>query len=145
MDFLLELFLSPIKSAISWLLSHPLELLIIVLLLACGFLYWRNDGLKTDLLASQASAARAVANTKTLQAAINTQNAGVERILQQGVANVAAAKAQAAQRVQAAAKVRVVYRTRVERIEAAQVPQECDQAAAWAAGQAAELIKGWQP
>ena len=145
MDFVLELFLSPIKSAISWLLSHPLELLIIVLLLACGFLYWRTDSLKADLLASQASAARAVANTKTLQAAIATQNAGVERILQQGVANVAAAKAQAAQRVQAAAKVRVVYRTRVERIEAAQVPQQCDQAAAWAAGQAAELIKGWQP
>ena len=145
MDFLLTFFLSPIKSAISWLLAHPLELLILALLLACGFLYWRTDTLKADLLASQASAARAVANTKTLQAAIQTQNAGVERILQQGVANVAAAKAQAAQRVQAAAKVQVVYRTRVERIEAAQVPQECDQAAAWAAGQAAELIKGWQP
>ena len=143
MDFVLELFLSPIKSAISWLLSHPLELLIIALLLACGFLYWRNDSLKTDLLASQASAARAVANTKTLQAAINTQNAGVERILQQGVANVEAAKAQAAQRAQAAAKVQVVYRTRVERIEAAQVPQECDQAAAWAAQQAHGLVLGW--
>ena len=145
MDFVLELFLSPIKSAISWLLSHPLELLIIALLLACGFLYWRNDSLKTDLLASQANAARAVANTKTLQAAIQTQNAGVERILQQGVANVAAAKAQAAERVQAAAKVQVVYRTRVEKIEAAQVPQECDRAAAWAAGQAQQLIKGWTP
>ncbi len=143
MAFLFSFILGPIKSAISWLLAHPLELLILALLLACGFLYWRTDSLKTDLLASQASAARALANTKTLQAAINTQNAGVERILQQGVANVAAAKAQAAQRVQAAAKVQVVYRTRVERIEAAQVPQQCDQAAAWAAGQAGQLIKGW--
>ena len=143
MDFLLTFFLSPIKSAISWLFAHPLELLILALLLACGFLYWRNDSLKSDLLASQASAARAVANTKTLQAAIQTQNAGVERILQQSVANVAAAKAQATQRAQAAAKVQVIYRTRVERIEAASVPQQCDQAAAWAAGQAGELIKGW--
>ena len=144
MDFLLEFFLGPIKSAISWLLAHPLELLILALLLACGFLYWRNDNLKTDLLASQAQTARAVANTKTLQAAINTQNAGVERILQQGVANVAAAKAQAHAQAQAAAKVRVVYQTRVERIEAAPVPQECDQAAAWAAGQAGQLIEGWK-
>ena len=143
MDFLLEFFLGPIKSAISWLLAHPLELLILALLLACGFLYWRTDSLKTDLLASQASAARAVANTKTLQAAIQTQNAGVERILQQGVANVAAAKAQAAQRVQAAAKVQVVYRTRVERIEAAQVPQQCASAAAWAQQQAQGLVAGW--
>lgn len=143
MDFLLTFILGPIKSAISWLLAHPLELLILALILACGFLYWRNDRLKTDLLASQASAARAVANTKTLQAAIQTQNAGVERILQQGVANVEAAKAQAAQRVQAAAKVQVVYRTRVERIEAARVPQECDQAAAWAAQQAQGLLRGW--
>ena len=145
MDFLLTFFLSPIKSAISWLLAHPLELLILALLLACGFLYWRTDTLKADLLASQASAARAIANTKSLQAAIQTQNAGVERILQQGVANVAAAKAQAAQRVQAAAKVRVIYQTKVEKIEAASVPQECDQAAAWAAGQAGQLIKGWAP
>ena len=145
MGFLFSLILGPIKSALSWLLAHPLELLILALILACGFLYWRNDSLKTDLLASQASAARAVANTKILRAAIQTQNAGVERILQQGVANVEAAKAQAAQRTQAAAKVRVVYRTRVERIEAARVPQECDQAAAWAAGQAQQLIKGWTP
>ena len=144
MDFLLAFVLGPIKAALGWLLAHPLELLIIALLLACGFLYWRNDVIKTDLLASQASAARAVANTKTLQAAIQTQNAGVERILQQGVANVEAAKAQAAERVQAAAKVQVVYRTRVEKIEAATVPQQCYQAAAWAAGQAQTLIQGWQ-
>ena len=145
MMFLFSLILGPIKSAISWLLAHPLELLILALLLACGFLYWRTDSLKTDLLASQANAARAVANSKTLQAAIAVQNAGVERILQQGVANVAAAKAQAQAQAQAAAKVRVVYQTRVERIEAASVPQECDQAAAWAAGQAGQLIKGWAP
>ncbi len=144
MDFLLTFILSPIKSAISWLLAHPLELLILALLLACGFLYWRTDTLKADLLASQASAARAVANTKTLQAAIATQNAGVERILQQGVANVAAAKAQAQAQTQAAEKVRVIYKTRVEKIETAQVPQQCDQAAAWAARQAGQLIKGWQ-
>ena len=143
MAFLLTFILGPLKAVLAWLLKHPLELLILALLLACGFLYWRTDSLKADLLASQASAARAVANTKILQAAIQTQNAGVERILQQGVANVEAAKAQAAQRVQAAAKVQVVYRTRVERIEAARVPQECDKAAAWAAGQAGELIKGW--
>ena len=145
MSFLLTFILGPIKAALAWLLKHPLELLILALLLACGFLYWRNDSLKTDLLASQASAARAVANTKTLQAAINTQNAGVERILQQGVANVAAAKAQAQAETQAAAKVRIVYQTRVEKIESAAVPQECDQAAAWAAGQAGQLIKGWAP
>ena len=145
MDFLLTFILGPIKAALAWLLKHPLELLILVLIVACAWLYWRNDSLKTDLLASQASAARAVANTKTLQAAIATQNAGVERILQQGVVNVAAAKAQAQAQAQAAAKVRVVYQTRVERIEAAPVPQECDQAAAWAAGQAQQLIKGWTP
>ncbi len=144
MGFLLTFILGPIKSALSWLLAHPLELLILALLLACGFLYWRNDVIKTDLLASQASAARAVANSKTLQAAIAVQNAGVERILQQGLANVAEAKAQAQAQAQAAAKVRTIYKTRVEKIEAAQVPQECDQAAAWAAGQAGQLIEGWK-
>lgn len=145
MAFLLTFILGPIKSALAWLFKHPLELLILALAIACAFLCWRNTHLKAELAAAQASAARAVANTKTLQAAIATQNAGVERILQQGVANVAAAKAQAAQRAQEAAKVQVVYRTRVDRIEAAQVPQECDQAAAWAAGQAVGLIKGWTP
>ena len=143
MGFLLTFVLGPIKSAFAWLLKHPLELIILLLAIACAFLYWRNTSLKSDLAASQASAARAVANTKSLQAAIQTQNAGVERILQQDVANVAAAKAQAAQRAQAAAKVQVIYRTRVERIEAAQVPQECDQAAAWAAQQAQGLVLGW--
>ena len=52
MEFLVSLILDPIKSALSWLLAHPLELLILALLLACGFLYWRNDVIKTDLLAS---------------------------------------------------------------------------------------------
>ncbi len=145
MGFLLTFILGPIKAALGWLLKHPLELIILVLVVACAFLYWRNTQLKADLAASQASAARATANTKTLQAAIATQNAGVERILQQGVANVAAAKAQAQAQTQAAAKVRVIYKTRVEKIETAQVPQECDQAAAWAAGQAQQLIKGWTP
>ncbi len=145
MGFLLAFVLGPIKSAFAWLLKHPLELIILLLAIACAFLYWRNTSLKSDLAASQASAARAVANTKTLQAAIATQNAGVERILQQGVANVAAAKAQAQAQAQAAAKVRTIYKTRVEKIEAASVPQECDQAAAWAAGQAGQLIEGWMP
>ncbi|WP_455387381.1 hypothetical protein [Petrachloros mirabilis] len=144
MAFLPTFILGPIKSALSWLLKHPLELIILALAIACAFLYWRDTHLKADLVTSQASAARAVANTKTLQAAIVTQNAGVERILQQGVANVAAAKAQAQAEAQAAEKVRVIYKTKVERIEAAQVPQECDQAAAWAAGQAAKLIEGWK-
>ena len=145
MSFLLTFIIGPIKDALAWLLKHPMELIILVLVVACAWLYWRNTSLKSDLAASQASAARAVANTKSLQAAIDTQNAGVERILQQGVANVAAAKAQAQAQTQAAEKVRVIYKTRVEKIEAAQVPQECDQAAAWAAGQAGQLIKGWAP
>lgn len=144
MGFLLTFVLGPIKSALAWLLKHPLELIILLLAIACAFLYWRNTSLKSDLAASQASAARAVANTKSLQAAIATQNAGVERILQQGVANMAAAKAQARAQAQAAAKVRTIYKTRVEKIEAAQVPQECDQAAAWAASQAGQLIEGWK-
>lgn len=144
MAFLLTFILGPIKAALGWLFKHPLELIILLLVVACAWLYWRNTHLKTDLAASQASAARAVANTKALQAAIGTQNAGVERILQQGVANVAAAKAHAQAQTRAAEKVRVIYKTKVERIEAAQVPQECDQAAAWAAGQAGQLIKGWQ-
>ena len=144
MEFLLTFIPGPIKSAVAWLLKHPLELIILALAIACALLYWRNTHLKADLAASQASAARAVANTKTLQAAIDTQNAGVERILQQGVANVAAAKAQAQAETQAAAKVRVIYKTRVEKIEAAQVPQQCASAAAWAAGQAGELIGGWK-
>ena len=144
MAFLLTFILGPLKAALAWLLKHPLELIILALAIACAFLYWRNTHLKADLAMSQASAARAVANTKTLQAAIAAQNAGVERILQQGVANVAAAKAQAQAQTQAAEKVRVIYKTRVEKIEAAQVPQECDKAAAWAAGQAGQLIEGWK-
>jgi Holliday junction resolvasome RuvABC endonuclease subunit len=78
-----------------------------------------------------------------LQTGIQAQNVAVERILVQGQANVAAAKAQGAQRAQAAAKVQVIYRTRIERIEAAPVPQECVSAAAWAQQQAQSLAAGW--
>lgn len=78
-----------------------------------------------------------------LRAGIQAQNGAVEQILAQGQANVAAAKAQAAQRAQAAAKVRVVYRTRIQRIEAASVPQQCASAAAWAQQQAQGLTAGW--
>ena len=78
-----------------------------------------------------------------LRAGIRAQNGAVERILQQGVANVVAAKSQAAQRAQGAARVQVVYRTRVERIEAAPVPQQCASAAAWAQQQAQGLAAGW--
>jgi hypothetical protein len=80
---------------------------------------------------------------KQLRTGIQAQNAAVERILAQGRANVAAAKAQDAQRVQAATKVQVVYRTRIQTIEAAPVPQECSSAAAWAASQAQGLAQGW--
>ena len=78
-----------------------------------------------------------------LRAGVQAQNSAVERILQQGEANVAAAKSQAAQREQSAARVQVVYRTRVERIEAAPVSATCASAAAWAAGQAQGLTAGW--
>ena len=78
-----------------------------------------------------------------LQAGVQAQNAAVTRILQQGQANVAAAKSEASQRVQAADNVRVVYRTRVQTIEAAPVPATCASAAAWAAGQAHSLAAGW--
>ncbi len=79
-----------------------------------------------------------------LRTGVQAQNAAVERILQQGAAAVAQAKAAAAQRVQASSRVRVVYQTRVERIEAAPVPQQCASAAAWAATQAQGLIGGWK-
>ena len=78
-----------------------------------------------------------------LRAGVQAQNAAVERLLQQGQANVAAAKAQAVQREQSAARVRVIYQTRVQRIEAAPVPATCASAAAWAAGQAQGLAAGW--
>ncbi len=83
------------------------------------------------------------ATVTQLRAGIAAQNAGVERILQQGVANEQAAKEQAVARAAAAQKVRVVYQTRVERIEAAPVPATCASAAAWAAGQAQSLAAGW--
>ena len=78
-----------------------------------------------------------------LRTGIQAQNSAVERILVQGKANVAAAKAQAAQRVQAAAKVQLIYRTRIQTIEAAPVPQQCASAAAWAQQQAQGLAAGW--
>lgn len=85
----------------------------------------------------------AEASISQLRAGIQAQNGAVERILQQGVANVAAAKAQAAQRAQGAARVRVIYQTHVERIEAAPVPQQCASAAAWAQQQAQGLAARW--
>ena len=78
-----------------------------------------------------------------LRTGIQAQNGAVERILAQGQANVAAAAASAAQRATSAQQVQVVYRTRVERIEAAPVPQECSSAAAWAQQQAQGLAAGW--
>ncbi len=78
-----------------------------------------------------------------LRAAIMTQNKAVTGLEADGAAAVAGAKAQAAQRAQAAARVRSVYRMRVERIEDAPVPQQCEQAAAWAQQQAQSLAAGW--
>ncbi len=144
MGFLLTFVLGPIKSAVSWLLKHPLELVILALAVACAFLDWRNDALHADLATAQAVGARQTQKVATLRAGIKEQSAAVERILQQGVANVAAAKVRAQADAQAAAKVRVIYKTRVQTIEAAQVPQQCASAAAWAAGQAQTLIQGWQ-
>lgn len=93
--------------------------------------------LEQQIGADQASIAQ-------LRTGIQAQNSAVERLLQQGQANVAAAKAKAVQDAQAAAKVRVVYQTRIERIEAAPVPQQCASAAAWASSQAQALIGGWK-
>ena len=78
-----------------------------------------------------------------LRTGIQAQNGAVERILAQGQANVAEAAASAAQRATSAQQVRVIYRTRVRNIEAAQVPQECSSAAAWAQQQAQSLAAGW--
>ena len=85
----------------------------------------------------------AEASISQLRTGIEAQNGAVERILAQGKANVAAAAASAAQRAQGAARVQVVYRTRIQRIEAAPVPQQCASAAAWAQQQAQGLAAGW--
>ena len=85
----------------------------------------------------------AEASIGQLRAGVRAQNQAVERILAQGKANVAAAAASAAQRATSAAQVRVIYQTRVERIEAAPVPQQCASAAAWAQQQAQGLAAGW--
>ena len=85
----------------------------------------------------------AEASIGQLRVGIQAQNGAVERILQQNVANVAAAKSQAAQRATSAQQVRVIYRTRIQRIEAAPVPQQCASAAAWAQQQAQSLAAGW--
>ena len=96
----------------------------------------RATQLEQQLGAAQASIAQ-------LRAGIDAQNAGVQRILQQGVANEQAAHQLAAARAAAAQRVRVIYQTRVQRIEAAPVPATCASAAAWAAGQAQSLAAGW--
>ena len=113
---------------------------------AAAFGWWEHH----ELGVAQAHAAQleqqlgsAEQSIAQLRTGIEAQNSAVERILVQGQANVQAAKAAAAQRVQAAAKVQVVYRTRIQRIEAAPVPQQCASAAAWASGQAQGLIGGW--
>ena len=85
----------------------------------------------------------AEASIGQLRAGIQAQNGAVERILQQGAAAVAQARQEAAQRAQAAARVQVVYRTRIQRIEAAPVPQQCVSATAWAQQQAQGLAAGW--
>lgn len=78
-----------------------------------------------------------------LRQGVAAQNAAIHRLQQQGAAAVAQARQEAAQRAQGAARVQVVYRTRVERIEAAPVPQQCASAAAWAQQQAQGLAAGW--
>ena len=85
----------------------------------------------------------AEASIGQLRTGIQAQNGAVERILAQGKANVAAAAASAAQRATSAQQVRVIYRTRIQRIEAAPVPQQCASAAAWAQQQAQVLAAGW--
>ena len=113
---------------------------------AAAFGWWEHhqvgvaDAHVAQLEQQLGSAEQSIAQLRT---GIQAQNAAVERILAQGQANVAAAKAQAAQRVQAAAKVQVVYRTRIQTIEAAPVPQQCASAAAWAQQQAQGLAAGW--
>ncbi len=78
-----------------------------------------------------------------LRAGVQAQNKAVTAIEAQGKANVAAAAASAAARAAAAQKVRVIYQTKVQTIEAAPVPATCASAAAWAAGQAQGLAAGW--
>ncbi len=96
----------------------------------------RAAQLEQQLGAAQASIAQ-------MRAGIDAQNAGVERILQQGVANEQAAHQLAAARAAAAQRVRVIYQTRVQTIEAAPAPAPCASAAAWAAGQAQGLAAVW--
>ncbi len=143
LKFLAGRLLGPIKTAAAWLFEHPMALLILLLAAAAVWFYWRDTRLAAQLAKSQAAYAAEVAQTKTLRAGIDAQNAGVQRILQQGVANEQAAHQVAAARAAAAQRVRVIYQTRVQRIEAAPVPATCASAAAWAAGQAQGLAAAW--
>ena len=135
--------LGPVKAVFGWLVRHPLELIIVVLMAAAAFLQLRDANLTKELAAAKQQQAKATQTISTLRTGIKEQNAGVERLLQQGVANEQASQQLAQQREQAAEKVRVVYQTRVERIEAAPVPGTCASAAEWAAEQAQSLAAGW--
>ena len=143
MDFLLTFIFGPIKSALAWLLKHPLELLILALMVACAWLYWRNDALRADLVTAHAASARQAQNVATLRAGIAAQNIGVGRLL--AAANLAESRAKAAANLaeSRAKAVRTIYKTRVQTIEAEQVPQQCASAAAWAQQQAQGLVAGW--
>ena len=136
----LTFFLEPLKGLLAWLFKHPFELLTLALCIACFALYWYNSSLKAELVAARATATRQQQNVKDLKIAIAAQSAGVERILQNGVANVAAAKAQALAEQKASNQVRIVYQTRIERIQGAPVPADCASAADWAAHKVADLL-----
>ena len=119
-----------------------------VIPIACALAWGAYERFEATKEASRASNAEqqlgsAEQSIAQLRTGIQAQNGAVERILQQGQANVAAASASAAQRSQSARRVRVIYRTRVERIQAAKVPTDCASAAAWAQQQAQGLAARW--
>jgi hypothetical protein len=115
------------------LFRRPWVLAIALLLLLCGFQTFR-------LRSAQLALARARTTNATSAAAIAEQNAAVSGWMEEALRQHARAEAAG----KAAARIRVVTVTRIERVLAEPVPSDCPAAVSWGAEFGARLGQDWE-
>lgn len=119
---------------------HPCWLLMLLCALALGLLTLDVRHVTAQRAAAFAQLARANAEQDRLRAQLDTQNLAVDAW--KGAADIQARRAQAAEH--AAARVRTVTQTRVQRILVDRVPADCAAAVEWGRAQGVVMARLWE-
>lgn len=127
-----ELFSSALNAVAPYLVQILLGVIGALVILS-GVQTIRLAWTKKDLQAARAQNEAAATKIIAQNEAIRLWQAEGER-----------AREQAEQAQQAAAKARAESTRKIARLQAEPVPVDCERAAQWAAGKAAELAEGWR-